>query len=163
MRILANITLFIDLLIAAAIFILKIIYYINKLNNGYFQFFISFLIWTFVSVVISIAPVTLLIIPNVADLIGKGDIIRYDIFVISSISGIVFNILFEFVSALGGGMCMDTDWVDIALRMVLCHFVTIVPFIMSIFLNMGQRAMRKNTKNEQNNEIIAGGKGDRYI
>ena len=147
-RIMSKITLFLAFIILIAIIISKIIYYIHKLKIDYFKGIFDFGIWTCLSIFISITPMLLLIIPSIADIIGKKKLI-YDAFVIPSVMALVFNVIFEIVSLLGSAMCLDLDyWMDMAFLMLGFHFFSIIPVVLAVINNIEQRAVRRKIMRE---------------
>lgn len=131
--------------IAAAIIVLKLIYYIEKYQHGFFGNFIVFLLWSLISISISVFP-AIYFITSMFLIYKNADLNRIDYKKIRiSFKWTILNIVFEMVSVIGGTMSMDSLWIDIAVRMQICH---IVSFIIIIINKKIINDMKRITGNE---------------
>ena len=63
-----KIILAIEIGIVSLIIVLKLVYYISKFQDGFFESVLDFVIWTTVSVFISLIPISILVILNVSEI-----------------------------------------------------------------------------------------------
>ena len=143
-RALKWISLILEMGVTVAILSFKIVYYWKKNQNGFFSGKADFVAWVAVSIFISVYPIVSLLIPNIVALSDPGKYERYAFFAAFYLQGLIFNIVLESISFIGGTMCLDGDWINIVIRMFTCHIVSIIPFIM-LCISEG-RPVRKNEK-----------------
>ena len=104
-------------MVFAAIFVFKMMYYIGRIRSGWFTngWCIP---WIFISLAISLSPMICIFISSMmlkktfssALLIVGGCLLAA-------------NLLFEGVSIFGAAMCLDSDWMDICVQMMVCHIL----------------------------------------
>ncbi len=145
------VSLVIEFGILITIVIFKIIYYINIAMYQYgliryrvliefiessFWSFMGLLLWTVVSIAFSIIPVVLLIKPGVAE-VRRNDSNENDPSEYKPndcalyLKFVALNIILEIVSVIGATMCLDGLWLSIAVKMFLCHVISLIPYIMT--------------------------------
>lgn len=133
-KVLSMIPMAFTIVILAAIFIAKTSYYFEKIQSGFFRSMAEASIWSGMSLLLSLSPMTMLAVSNLFILINKTKkntaiiVIAIIAFLLCCIL-LVINIAFELVSAMGATMCLDVQWMDIMSKMLLYHFVSAIPIL----------------------------------
>ena len=127
--------------IAVIILVLKLNYYINRFEIGWFNTFgnevadtVSGVVWTTVSILLSLMPSMALLIPTIMIIAGKNRREVYLIGTVGSISFWVLNMIFEFVSIIGATMSLSDSWMSLAIQMLFCHGAMILPGLLNCAL-----------------------------
>lgn len=107
----------------AAIFICKMMYYNGRIRSGWFPngWCIP---WISISLVVSLAPMICIFISSM--MLKKT---FSSVLLIVGGCLLAANLLFEGVSILGATMCLDSDWADICVQMMVCHVLGITALI----------------------------------
>ena len=84
--------------IVSLLIVLKLVYYISKFQDGFFENVLDFVIWTVVSVFISLIPVSILVISNVSEIRKKKVHPKYILVFVGYIICLVINIIIEICS-----------------------------------------------------------------
>ena len=107
-----------------AIFMFKMMYYIGRVRSGWFTngWCIP---WISISLAISLAPMICIFISSM--------MLKQPFSAVLQIVGgclLAANLLFEGVSILGAAMCLDNDWMDICVQMMVCHILGVMALIL---------------------------------
>ncbi len=107
-----------------AIFMFKMMYYIGRVRSGWFTngWCIP---WISISLAISLAPMVCIFISSM--------MLKKPFSAVLQIVGgclLAANLLFEGVSILGAAMCLDNDWMDICVQMMVCHILGVMALIL---------------------------------
>ena len=129
-----KITLAIEIGIVSLIIVLKLIYYISKFQDSFFESVLDFVIWTIVSVFISLIPISILVISNVSEIRKKKVHPKYILVFVGYIICLVINIIIEICSYMMACIGFSGKWASIAFYMLGCHFVSIIPFCLTVYL-----------------------------
>jgi hypothetical protein len=89
------------------------------------------LLWAVVSIAFSIIPVVMLIKSGVAEVRNGNSKENNPDNSSLYVKFVVVNVLLEIVSCFGATMCLDGLWLSIAVKMFLCHVISLIPFIMT--------------------------------
>lgn len=121
LRILGRVT---SAIMFVAIFMFKMMYYIGRVRSGWFTngWCIP---WISISLAISLAPMICIFISSM--------ILKKSFSAVLQIVGgclLAANLLFEGVSILGAAMCLDNDWMDICVQMMVCHILGVMALIL---------------------------------
>ena len=109
-----------------AIFMFKMMYYIGRVRSGWFTngWCIP---WISISLAISLAPMICIFISSM--------MLKKSFSAVLQIVGgclLAANLLFEGVSILGAAMCLDSDWMDICVQMMVCHILGVTALILGV-------------------------------
>ena len=123
LRILGRVT---SAVMFVAIFMFKMMYYIGQVRSGWFTngWCIP---WISISLAISLAPMICIFISSM--------MLKKPFSAVLQIVGgclLAANLLFEGVSILGAAMCLDNDWMDICVQMMVCHILGVMAFIFGV-------------------------------
>ena len=123
LRILGRVT---SAVMFVAIFMFKMMYYIGRVRSGWFTngWCIP---WISISLAISLAPMICIFISSM--------MLKKPFSAVLQIVGgclLAANLLFEGVSILGAAMCLDNDWMDICVQMMVCHILGVMAFIFGV-------------------------------
>ena len=129
-----KIILAIEIGIASLIIVLKLVYYISKFQDGFFESVLDFVIWTTVSVFISLIPISILVILNESEIRKKKVHPKYILVFVGYIICLTININFEVCSYMMACVGFSGKWARIAFSMLGCHFISIIPFCMTVYL-----------------------------
>ena len=121
LRILGRVT---SAVMFVAIFMFKMMYYIGRVRSGWFTngWCIP---WISISLAISLAPMVCIFISSM--------MLKKPFSAVLQIVGgclLAANLLFEGVSILGAAMCLDNDWMDICVQMMVCHILGVMALIL---------------------------------
>nr|WP_142412746.1 hypothetical protein [Clostridium sp. Marseille-P7770] len=121
LRILGRVT---SAIMFVAIFMFKMMYYIGRVRSGWFTngWCIP---WISISLAISLAPMVCIFISSM--------MLKKPFSAVLQIVGgclLAANLLFEGVSILGAAMCLDNDWMDICVQMMVCHILGVMALIL---------------------------------
>ena len=121
LRILGRVT---SAVMFVAIFMFKMMYYIGRVRSGWFTngWCIP---WISISLAISLAPMICIFISSM--------MLKKSFSAVLQIVGgclLAANLLFEGVSILGAAMCLDSDWMDICVQMMVCHILGVMALIL---------------------------------
>ena len=121
LRILGRVT---SAVMFVAIFMFKMMYYIGRVRSGWFTngWCIP---WISISLAISLAPMICIFISSM--------MLKKPFSAVLQIVGgclLAANLLFEGVSILGAAMCLDNDWMDICVQMMVCHILGVMALIL---------------------------------
>ena len=111
-------------IVFVAIFMFKMMYYIGRVRSGWFTngWCIP---WISISLAISLAPMVCIFISSM--------MLKKPFSAVLQIVGgclLAANLLFEGVSILGAAMCLDNDWMDICVQMMVCHILGVMALIL---------------------------------
>ncbi|MGN0350620.1 MAG: hypothetical protein ACI4ES_03130 [Roseburia sp.] len=114
---------------------LKSLYYIEKARHGFFSNGLEPLLWTMVSISLTLLPSFLILAENII-LIKMNREKHFSFlsalpFIIGCVM-LCFNIIFGILSLLGSAMSLDSGWTDIAMQMLIFHFSTMIPIVLTI-------------------------------
>ena len=123
LRILGRVT---SAVMFVAIFMFKMMYYIGRVRSGWFTngWCIP---WISISLAISLAPTICIFISSM--------MLKKPFSAVLQIVGgclLAANLLFEGVSILGAAMCLDSDWMDICVQMMVCHILGVMALIFGV-------------------------------
>ena len=123
LRILGRVT---SAIMFVAIFMFKMMYYIGRVRSGWFTngWCIP---WISISLAISLAPMVCIFISSM--------MLKKPFSAVLQIVGgclLAANLLFEGVSILGAAMCLDSDWMDICVQMMVCHILGVMALIFGV-------------------------------
>lgn len=123
LRILGRVT---SAVMFVAIFMFKMMYYIGRVRSGWFTngWCIP---WISISLAISLAPMICIFISSM--------MLKKPFSAVLQIVGgclLAANLLFEGVSILGAAMCLDSDWMDICVQMMVCHILGVMALIFGV-------------------------------
>ena len=121
LRILGRVT---SAVMFVAIFMFKMMYYIGRVRSGWFTngWCIP---WISISLAISLAPMVCIFISSM--------MLKKPFSAVLQIVGgclLAANLLFEGVSIFGAAMCLDSDWMDICVQMMVCHILGVMALIL---------------------------------
>ena len=113
-------------MVFAAIFVFKMMYYIGRIRSGWFTngWCIP---WISISLAISLSPMICIFISSM--------MLKKMVSAVLLIVGgclLAANLLFEGVSIFGAAMCLDSDWMDICVQMMVCHILGVMAFIFGV-------------------------------
>ena len=123
LRILGRVT---SAVMFVAIFMFKMMYYIGRVRSGWFTngWCIP---WISISLAISLAPMICIFISSM--------MLKKPFSAVLQIVGgclLAANLLFEGVSILGAAMCLDSDWMDICVQMMVCHILGVMALVLGV-------------------------------
>ena len=123
LRILGRVT---SAIMFVAIFMFKMMYYIGRVRSGWFTngWCIP---WISISLAISLAPMICIFISSM--------MLKKPFSAVLQIVGgclLAANLLFEGVSILGAAMCLDSDWMDICVQMMVCHILGVMALVLGV-------------------------------
>lgn len=133
-------------------FTLKLLYYTGKTRTGFFSTTLEASLWTIVSITVTLLPSILILIENTILIRLKKDkrfSILSALLLIFGCLLLSINIVIEIVSLLGSAMCLDSNWTDIAMQMIIFHFSTIIPIALTIISIL----LRKRTLSSSNSSF----------
>lgn len=132
-KLLSIFSMIITLVIIVGICMAKISYYSGKMHSDFFNSMKQCLAGSIPSILFSLSPMIMLALSNLFIIISrtykKAPII---ITLILCCLLLAVNILFELVSAIGATMCLDDDWMKIMSKMLLYHFVSAIPILLTL-------------------------------
>ena len=123
---------FFEMVVLFTMFGLKMIYYIKKYKSGYFSGYVTFEVWSFISILITCIPIILLLIVNRSAFEGHESYEKHAVLSAFYLIFAIFNILFEGVSIVSGTISMDSSRTNLAVQILACHLLTFIPFVMLI-------------------------------
>ena len=111
-------------MVFAAIFVFKMMYYIGRIRSGWFTngWCIP---WISISLAISLSPMICIFISSM--------MLKKMVSAVLLIVGgclLAANLLFEGVSIFEAAMCLDSDWMDICVQMMVCHILGVTAVIL---------------------------------
>ena len=113
-------------MVFAAIFVFKMMYYIGRIRSGWFTngWCIP---WISISLAISLSPMICIFISSM--------MLKKMVSAVLLIVGgclLAANLLFEGVSIFGAAICLDSDWMDICVQMMVCHILGVTALILGV-------------------------------
>ena len=113
-------------MVFAAIFVFKMMYYIGRIRSGWFTngWCIP---WISISLAISLSPMICIFISSM--------MLKKMVSAVLLIVGgclLAANLLFEGVSIFEAAMCLDSDWMDICVQMMVCHILGVMALVLGV-------------------------------
>lgn len=107
----------------------KYIYYLDKMNSGFFGSVGVAIPWALVSMGVSVVPATLNLLNCLIAMARK----KYSIFMlIVTFASVIVNLAFELISILGAGMTLNVEWLEMAEQMLVLHAFTMIIVILTM-------------------------------
>jgi len=129
MRVLNIVTIILDALLLAVCAVVKLNYYITEpkfSSSGPNIYDVIWIGWMVISILITLSPMlTRIIVLCFVKYKKQLLALLIPLFVWCG------DLMFEFISMLGGTMCLDDDWIDTAVTLLLCLLLFIIPTVLS--------------------------------
>ena len=116
---------------------IKSLYYIEKFFPNKFVA----ILWAVVSIMITLAPSLLIMVENIILItISKNKPFSFFLSVPATLGCVllVLSIIFEIISLFGSAMCLDDNWSNVAVKMMIFHLSTIIPLVFT-FISISLR------------------------